>query len=213
MKRIVDLVVALAFGSIVGDLWAGPLNILGHAVPVVYHHEFNTAQIEGMSGIRAPSRNAREPGLTVFETEMSLSDDLEFESTQATGPFRAWVKRADVDFSMKRLEVYVSSQYPVGSCQYRAVLAHENDHVSINRRTYQRYLKKLKKELGRLALPTRSRPWVVRTQQEASDRVSAMLRSVRDRVETEFMSENRRLNAKIDTLASYRRVSAKCKNW
>lgn len=213
MRKMVDPWMVLVFGSLAGGLWAGPLHILGHAVPVVYHHEFNTAQIEGMSGIKAPSRNAREPGLTVFETEMSLSDDLEFESTQAAGPFRAWVKVADVDFSMKRLEVYISNQYPAGSCQYRAVLAHENDHVSINRSTYQRYLKKLKKELGKLALPTRSRPWVVRTQQEASDRVGAMLRSVRDRVEREFMLENRRLNAKIDTLASYRRVSAKCKNW
>ncbi|HVZ81361.1 MAG TPA: hypothetical protein VHE12_11295 [bacterium] len=190
-----------------------PLVIKSKVVPTSYHHEYSTAQIESMSSIKAPSRAAHEPGLTLFEYELSFNYDLNLRSERPGGPYRFWVKTLNLEFNVNRMEVFVSSQYPVGSCQYRAILDHENTHVAINTRTFKKYLALLKKELSRTALPTSRRTWTAADQARAQAAVDARIKPILDRIQKEFAAEDRRENAKIDTPASYRRTSAKCGDW
>lgn len=212
-KRIIGALAFLAALSMAGSLWAkGPVLVLGHLVPTVYHHELTTAQIEAMGGLKAPSRNSQEPGLTVFDVQMAYQVGSEVRM-HGKEPMRAWIKKLQVDFSLKVMEVYVSSQYPVGSCQYKAVLAHEKTHVAINQKTYRKYMAILKRELGRLALPTPARPWRVASEGEVDARAGALIQPVLDRVQAGFVAENKRLNARIDTPASYAKISRKCKGW
>ena len=214
MKRVLAAFVGLGLGFGAGDLLArSPVVVEGGAVPTVYHHEYSTAQIESMSAIKAPSRAAHEPGLTLFEYEVSSQYDLALRSNRPAGPYRFWVKTLNVQFKITRMDVYVSSQYPEGSCQYNVVLAHENTHVSINQRLYRKHMGLLRSALARAALPTASHPWTAGSQAQAEAALDARIKPLLKRIEQGFAAEDRRENAKIDTTASYRRTSAKCPNW
>jgi hypothetical protein len=112
------------------------------------------------------------------------------------------------------MDVYVSSKYPPGSCQYRAILAHENTHVAINERVYRKYRALLIQALKRdRNLPTSSHPLRVATEQEGEAILDRHLKGILTPMEESFRREDRRENAKIDTPASYARTQAKCGDW
>jgi hypothetical protein len=190
------------------------IRVTGNLLPPTYHHEYSTAQIEAMSGIQAPSRAAHEPGLTLFEYEVSSQYEMSEKGRSATGPLLIWAKSVGVNFSITRMEVYVSSQYARGSCQYQAVLAHENTHVAINERAYKKYRALLIQALGRdRALPTRDHPMRVSSEQEGEDILDRHIKGILTPLEERFQAEDKRENAKIDTPASYARTQAKCRDW
>lgn len=201
------------FGA-AANLWAKtPLVVQSHVVPTTYHHEYSTAQIESMSAIKAPSRAAHEPGLTLFEYEFSSQFELSLQARRPEGPYQYWIKTLNVRFDVNRMDVYISSQYPVGSCQYNAVLGHENTHVSINSRLFKKYLRLVRAQLARVPLPTRKHPWTAATQAQAEADLDGRIKPIMKRFEENFAAEDRRENAKIDTPASYARTSAKCRDW
>jgi hypothetical protein len=184
----------------------------GHSLRPTYHHELSTAQIEGMSQIKAPSRNSQEPGLTLFEYEVSSQYEMA-ERSRANGPLKIWAKSIHINFFTTRMDVYVTSQYPVGSCQYQAVLDHENTHVAINQRIFQKYHKLLAGELRRITVPTQAHPMIVTNEAEGEAFLDSKIKPLLARFQERFAGEVRRENAKIDTPASYARVQSKCKNW
>lgn len=102
------------------------IHVTGNLLRPTYHHEYSTEQIEGMSGLQAPSRAAQEPGLTLFEYEISSQYEMTESGPNPNGPLRVWAKSIDVNFSITRMEVYISNKYPRGSCQYQTILGHEN---------------------------------------------------------------------------------------
>jgi hypothetical protein len=190
------------------------IHVTGNLLKPTYHHEYSTAQIESMSGLRAPSRAAQEPGLTLFEYEISSQYEMTELGRNPTGPLQVWAKSINVNFSVTRMEVYVSSQYPVGSCQYDTVLAHENSHVAINDRVYRKYKALLIQALRRdRNLPTQAHPLRVSSEQEGEDILDRNIKGILTPLETRFQAEDRRENAKIDTPSSYARTQAKCRDW
>jgi len=211
------LIIMLIFGC--SAAWAAgghsPLiHVTGNLLPPTYHHEYSTEQIEAMSGLRAPSRAAQEPGLTLFEYEISSQYEMTELGPNFNGPLRVWAKSIDVKFSVTRMEVYVSSKYPRGSCQYETVLAHENTHVAINERVFKKYkallIRALKMDRN---LPTHDHPMRVSSEQEAEEVLDRNLKGILNPLEASFQAEDRRENAKIDTPASYARTQAKCRDW
>ena len=213
----IRLAILTIFGS--SSAWAagnhsGLIQVTGNLLRPTYHHEYSTAQIEAMSGLRAPSRAAQEPGLTLFEYEISSQYEMTELGKSFGGPLRVWAKSIDVNFSITRMEVYISNQYPVGSCQYRTVLAHENTHVAINNRIFKKYKALLIRALRRdRSLPTRAHPLRVSSEQEGEDILDRNIKGILTPLETRFQAEDRRENAKIDTPASYARTQAKCRDW
>ena len=109
------------------------------------------------------------------------------------------------------LTVYLAREYPTGSCQYRAVLEHENQHVAINRRYFERYIPRMRRVLE-AATRRMGSFWVADPQtagQAAADRLQQALKPTL----AELERETRRANAAIDTPESYRQVSARCSDW
>ena len=53
---------------------------------------------------------------------------------------------------MKEVTVYVAREYPVGSCNYRAVKRHEDKHVAIARRLVSEYRARLQRVVAELSL-------------------------------------------------------------
>lgn len=194
-------------------------NAIFHVVNVpilpTYHHELSTAQIEGLANsVKLTSRNMQEPGLTAAEQSFGVSSQYGAEEYHEIHRVCVWANSVDIEFSYTKMDVYVSSQYPEGSCPYRVILAHENQHVAINQRVLDKYVNLMRRAIRRdRSIPTKDRPISVSSFKEGQDiisgRISRIVQPLYRRYKKEVLAENR----KIDTMRNYRRIQAKCRDW
>ncbi len=194
-------------------------NAIFHVVNVpilhTYHHELTTDQIEHLqTSVKLTSRYMREPGLTAAEQSFQIESHTEGVEDPRTRRYCAWATSVEVDFSYTKMDVYISSQYPEGSCPYRMILAHENQHVAINQRVLKKYVALMKKAIRRdRSIPTRNRPIQVGSVKEGEDIIEARVNKIVQPLYEGYKKEVLRENKKIDTLRNYRRIQAKCKDW
>jgi hypothetical protein len=112
---------------------------------------------------------------------------------------------------MKEVTVYMPREYPVGSCNYRAVKRHEDKHVAIARRLVSEYHSRLARVVAELNL--RSRGFPARDDQDASTaklaaEVTVAVQGVIDELRLAMMNANRVLD-KSDT----ERTLRECPFW
>jgi hypothetical protein len=180
-----------------------------------YFHNYSTAQIENLGfSVKLASRNFQEPGLTI--AEQTITTDFECESLEDSQKRRVcvWAKSVSVDFSYTKMDVYISSQYPVGSCPYQVILDHENQHVGINQRVLHKYLDLMREALARdRSIPTKERSLVVATFKKGENLISARIKRIIMPLYNRYKKEIKSENMKIDTMKNYGRVQAKCKDW
>jgi hypothetical protein len=179
-----------------------------------YQFGLTTGQIEKVNKKWVPSRNAHEPGLTNFGFEWKFGFES-MDSTNSRGDVdRFWITRLDILFAMTQFDVYVSSNYPTGSCPYRVILDHENTHVAINQRVFRKYAEILKQKIGSDPnLPTREKPWKVTSVAQGKAMFNDYVERVLGPLFKEFWREERMENAQIDLPSSYRKTSAECTDW
>jgi hypothetical protein len=194
-------------------------NAIFHVVNVPiqphYYHNLSTAQIEGLqNSVKFTSRNLQEPGLTCAEQSLDTNYQCGAMENMQTRRFCVWADSVEVDFSYTKMDVYISSQYLEGTCPYRVILAHENQHVAINNRTLRKYVELMKQAVRRdRTIPTKDRPITVGSFKEGQDiiasRISRIIQPLYERYKREVLAENR----KIDTMRNYRRIQAQCHDW
>ncbi|HMF88492.1 MAG TPA: hypothetical protein VK575_10455 [Gemmatimonadaceae bacterium] len=112
---------------------------------------------------------------------------------------------------MKQVTVYVAREYPVGSCNYRAVKRHEEKHVAIARRLVSEYRSRIERVVGDLRLQSRGFP--AREDQDASTgKVSSeavfAVQGVINELQVAMVNANRVLD-KLDT----ERTLSACPFW
>lgn len=108
--------------------------------------------------------------------------------------------------------VDVASQYRPGSCEYSAVLEHENEHVRLNRRAYDLYAPRIEARLRELAASIKP---VSTTEppQRVAERIGAQLTAGIKPLTDAATQEMHRSNAAIDTPESYRALAGRCRGW
>ena len=121
------------------------------------------------------------------------------------------LKRVEFYFGIRRAEIFVDRRYKPGSCHFKAILAHEEEHMKINLKVQKKYEKKLRKELEKRARDIR--PQFFRSSQEAANRISKQLLADIRPIMKRFQKEKRKANLKIDTPKSYQKVRSQCANW
>ncbi len=207
-------ILALLFSGSVLPAQAAFLNFTGTFLKPTYYHNYSTEQIESMSHIYRSSRAMHEPGLTAFENEVQHNVEVAGMNYGPGKPLVVWADSVHVDFSITKMNVYVSSQFPEGSCQYRVVLAHENTHVAINDRAFVKYQSLMKRALQRdRSIPTKAHPIRVGSMEEGKSVIEKRIEGIIVPIFNRFKEEVLRNNAKIDTPASYRRTQAQCSHW
>jgi hypothetical protein len=154
------------------------------------------------------------PGLTLAEHE--LKTDYQMGGLQRGGraEYCVWVESLALDFSFRRMDVYLSSQYPEGSCQYDVILGHENQHVAINNRTLRKYYSLMRQALWKTrSIPTKANPLPVSSLNQGKAIIAARINGIVNPIYARFKKAVLAENAKIDTVANYRRTQAKCSSW
>lgn len=105
--------------------------------------------------------------------------------------------------------IYISGKYAPDSCEYKAILNHEHQHVGIHLNTRAAYSPILRKKV-REATSSGARG---ATPEEASGRLQAKLSAAIDESIREFQSITAHHNGLIDTTESYLTLQANCASW
>ncbi len=182
--------------------------------PVRYIHDHNTAQIGALRHQRFHFKGMHTPGLTLADEELKSDFRMETQHRPGSRVYQVWATQINVDFSYTRMDVYISSQYGEGSCPYRVVRDHENQHVAINTATLEKYKGLMEGALLTYPnFPTHDHPWKVTSRSKAGPELKKMILGVINPYYHQFAQEVIRSNAQIDTMENYRKTQALCQDW
>jgi hypothetical protein len=112
-------------------------------------------------------------------------------------------------------EVHIASNFKRGSCEYTAVLGHEQIHIRTMRKFMREYAPKFKKEVARIAKSSRRHIGPIRedqvegAQEELQNQYARQLSAYLGKVLPILGSRQK----KVDSPEEYARVFKKCKNW
>jgi hypothetical protein len=127
------------------------------------------------------------------------------------GRFCIRLNNVDLTIKSEKNEIFIAKKYAPGTCAYRAIMAHEKKHMSINSRVQKEYAVKAKKLITREA--RRLKPYYAKSVDDGATIALKKLNSRLKPLMVEFWKVREKANNKIDTPASYKRVRRKCANW
>jgi hypothetical protein len=193
---------------------AAPIQYLYNFPEPVYHHDRNAADIETLARQSGSEEHYRVEGLT--QAEFGIQTLYQFNSSRKLfgGTYTMWVENLRVDFSYTAVNVYVSNEYADGSCEFNATRDHENEHLTVHRRVYEKYQKAVQEAFAAAKdLPLADHPIQASSLAEGKDKIAAMLSAVTDPVFQDFRQELSDEQGKLDTKESYDRLKGQCSHW
>lgn len=150
-------------------------------------------------------------GLTQTRTAFSVRPNLRFFRLP-NGKVCAQVTEIEASWRATQLHVDIAREYRVGTCPYREVWEHENQHVQIAKDHFAIAELKLRSRLAVQAVAVR--PFIITgTPDQAAREVAARMMAAMQPVLDAYRVDSERANAAIDTQENYRRVTARCADW
>jgi hypothetical protein len=115
------------------------------------------------------------------------------------------------EFGYRSLDVYVASEYLPGSCEFRAILDHENQHVGINVSALQTHAPRLRLELERIL--GEEKPVLTRDPRGATRDILNRISQQAQGAIAAFYRELDARNGAIDSQPNYDAIAGICKDW
>jgi hypothetical protein len=175
----------------------------------------NRLSIQGIRNLFATRTQAalgphqRALGITYAET--TYGAEANSRAQDARGGYCVYLTSLDIKFGWKRMEVYVASEFEPGTCEYRSVLDHENQHVAINNGALREFAPRFRGEVEKMLRA--QQPVFARNAQAGMDQALASL----DRGMSGMLSQFQRMmaerNAPIDSADNYAATGKLCENW
>ena len=149
-------------------------------------------------------------GLTVAGLGLGFATEFFVRKAQGVG-YCVALAEAKVTVGYRDLRVYISSNYGEGSCEFDAILAHEQAHLQVNRGVLEDYKAKFRALLGRM----RRGKKVIFVHRKTAARSAYILHLRRQfkPLVAEMRAVLARNNGAIDTKENYQKVLAQCDNW
>ena len=124
-----------------------------------------------------------------------------------------WVTGFDVSLRYHRMDVYVASEYQWGSCHYKAILAHEEEHVEVARRNLEKFAPLVEQALESTLVPTGRNADLFKSSQEARQYLLDLSSELLEPVYTSMIKALKKAQKIVDSPQSYARVRRRCSNW
>jgi len=180
--------------------------------PPVYNNRLNVDGIRNLFSrqtgtVAGPHRRAL--GITYALTSFSLQGSTIIR--EVTGGYCIYIDSVTADFGWKRLEVYVAAEFKPGTCEYRAVLDHENQHVAVNNRALKEFAPQFRAALEDAL--SREQPMFVRAIPANADASFMPLNRKMSGQLAAFQTLTAERNAPLDSASNYGETAKLCKNW
>jgi hypothetical protein len=180
---------------------------------VVYDHTLNKQRLRALAlKIGSIAAGSRQQPLGLTTVSRIWDPDLRLQGANiGRNRFCARIDTLKIKIVFNDLRVYVARDYPRGSCQYAAIIAHEHEHVDIFRTVLNKYRAII--ERRSLAFVSNMKPGLGLTQEEAYQKVIRQIDHLWDELEQDMSREMAAKNATIDSPESYKQLSRQCRNW
>lgn len=144
----------------------------------------------------------------------SVRVDLRLRHETGGGRACAWLEAVEIDLSPSSLEIMIPSEYPAGSCEYEAILAHEREHERVHRERLAEAARRVREALTSADwLPARGNPAAVPDPAEAERALEAKVDKVVRPMIAEYKEGLKAAQAELDAPALYRWTSQRCSGW
>lgn len=176
-------------------------------------HSKSAQQIEHVakkSGYIKPNGLGNLLGLTHASFAPRIGVEVEYRKSKS-GLYCLRLTKVNYEFGIRKTDIYVGRKYQKGSCAYKAILEHEQEHVRINQHVVDLYFPKVEKELERYA--NSIKPFYTKQLKQATQSIRNQLTFDLKPVLAAFNRDREKENGVIDNAASYSATREKCKGW
>jgi hypothetical protein len=188
--------------------------VVVNPVSEILRHDVSMEGVAHLPGTEALGPGGKLQGLTIVRHQMNYKTGIALTHPLFGGPRCAWVDKLTVDVTPDKIEIYVPSEYPEGSCEYDQILAHERQHEDTHRDALAQAADEMRRALAKADyLPARGTPLAVADRPEAERRIEEMIDKATKPVFAEFKEELRKRQAVIDLPENYRWTQQRCSNW
>jgi hypothetical protein len=160
-------------------------------------------------GMTAPNHGREPRGLTLSKVTIAVATEMRYREVRSGGRC-VYPDRIVLTVSIQQ-RVFVDMRYRDGSCERQAVLAHEHEHVRINRAAVHAHESALRRAVAEVLaahpyslVPSR-RPLQEFYLAPIQDRVKPVSKAIRDDAD--------RHHAALDSPASYAATQNRCRDW
>lgn len=122
-----------------------------------------------------------------------------------------FVRTVEVNFDIRRHEIYIPSEYARESCQYKVLWDHEMKHVSADLQLVRDYASHIDRVLKEWLVTLE--PIVAGSQEEATDNVSEKVGKLVDPILDDFVRVQRFRVQEINARPEYERIQDRCSSW
>ena len=180
---------------------------------IAYNHRLSKRELANkVRRSRGKTLSAYEQplGLTMWSSEYALNYQPQVAQL-STRKYCARIDTVKLDLIIKDMDVYVVREYPRGSCQYAAVLAHEHDHVEVARSVMTRYRGHFEAQIWSIA--GRLQPVIATSADRAVEGVYWQFDRLIKPLFRRMVREMAKLNNAIDAPRSYQKLFSLCPRW
>ena len=185
-----------------------------HFPDPLYSHSLTTSQIESLSQSGGEGEHYHVYGLTQAGYSTKSLYEVDWSKKWFKPEYTMWVENLRIEFTYNTLNVFVTSTYPEGSCEYQATLDHENQHVAIHRQVYEQYQKIIEEKVGQSQeIPLSTHPITASSVEEGKAQIGQVISAVLDPPFEQFKEALQAEQGKLDTPESYDELRGRCRNW
>jgi hypothetical protein len=182
------------------------------APKATYNNRLNTQGIRNLFREHTdPVLGPHEKALGITFAQSRYGVEAQSSATSVKGGFCVYLTGLDVTFGFKRMDVYVASEFEPGTCEYRSVLDHENQHVAVNNATLKAYAPVFRAEIEKLL--ARQQPVYTANAQAGMDIAMKNIEQGISRLWSQFQNRMASENAPLDSASNYAATGALCSNW
>jgi TPR repeat protein len=124
-----------------------------------------------------------------------------------------WLTGFEVVLRYPKVDVFVASEYPWGSCPYKAILAHEEEHVDVARRNLDKFAPLIEKALDSTLIPTGRNAALFESPDDARQHMLDLADEILEPIVEAMIKALKKAQKIVDSPQSYARVWRRCSHW
>ena len=161
----------------------------------------------------ATAHGGRGRVLGLMRGQLDVRSSNSFGYVEADSGYCFWLQEVKIVLEFPLVEIYVAREYRPGSCAYRAILDHEEDHLRVARNILDPYAAEMRSALTSLGIPKPNAPWFVDDLEAAKAKAQDLLGRLLNPIYRRMQAEMANRQAQLDSRQEYREVYRRCDSW
>jgi hypothetical protein len=189
---------------------SGLVRVRAKIPPAILRRDLGLAEIKVLAG--DSTGGAKAQGLTEVGHQLAFRTLVKTETDG--GRTCGWIDRVTVDLAPANVQIFVPREYPDGSCEYLAILAHEREHERVHAERLKEAAARIEAALTEARwLPARGNPLEAADRPAAEAALEEKIRKIVTPVYASYKEELSAAQAELDTPGLYQWVSKRCAGW